>query len=367
MDRGLPSLIESSRAISQPYNGNFRVDDNVLAKFPDGTTVLSADSFGTSAWTVTARLHLKLPDGSEERYFLKSAPEDHGRTLMEGEFNAMSEIYKWAPDLVPKPHSWGEYALKKPEAYFFLSQYIDMNDMMPDPNQLCTKLARLHRESQSPTGQFGFHITTCQGRIPQSLTWESNWTVFFTQLLKHVIDMDFEYNGYWEELDRVEKQLIAHVIPRLLDALVKDGRKIKPSLIHGDLWEGNSGTSFEDNNIYIFDAAAFYAHHEMEVGDWRCYYNKISNRVYTRTYLRHRGPSEPKDEWEDRNRLYSIYFNTIYSVNHLGTGKAVRQLAYQDMYYLIDKYAPFPEGEGPPKLDKSEMVSLSAERDHTAN
>jgi protein-ribulosamine 3-kinase len=37
------------------------------------------------------------------------------------------------------------------------------------------------------------------------------------------------------------------------------------------------------------------------------------------------------------------------------------------MYYLIDKYAPFPEGEGPPKLDESEMVSLSAERDHAAN
>lgn len=326
MDRGLPSLIESSHAISQQYSGDFRVDPNVLAKFPEGTAVLSADSFGTSAWTVTARLHLKLPDGSEERYFLKSAPEDHGRTLMEGEFNAMTEIYKWVPDLAPKPHSWGKYALEKPEAYFFLSQYIDMNDMMPDPNQLCTKLARLHRESQSPTGQFGFHITTCQGRIPQSLEWESNWTVFFTRLLQHVIDMDFEYNGYWDELDRVEKQFVAHVIPRLLDALVKDGRKIKPCLIHADLWEGNSGTSFDNNNIYIFDAAAFYAHNEMEIGDWRCYYNKISNRVYTRTYLKHHGPSQPKDEWEDRNRLYSIYFNVIYSVNHLGTGKAVRQL-----------------------------------------
>lgn len=325
MAHKLSSLIESSRAVSQPYPGDFRVDDNVLAKFPEGTTILSADSFGTSAWTVSARLHLKLPDGTEERYFLKSAPEKDGRILMEGGFNAMSEIYKWAPDLAPKPHSWGKYTLEKPEAYFFLSQYMDLSDMMPEPNQLCTKLARLHRESQSPTGQFGFHITTCQGHTPQSLAWESSWTVFFTQLLKHVIDKDFEFNGYWEELDQVEKRLITHVIPRLLDALVKDGRKIKPSLIHSNLWEGNSGTSFENNHVYIFDAAAFYAHHEMEVGNWRCYYNKISNRVYTRTYLRHHGPSEPKDEWEDRNRLYCIYYNTIYSVNHLGTGKAVRQ------------------------------------------
>lgn len=35
------------------------------------------------------------------------------------------------------------------------------------------------------------------------------------------------------------------------------------------------------------------------------------------------------------------------------------------MYYLIDKFAPFPEGERPLKLHKSEIVSLSAERDHT--
>jgi protein-ribulosamine 3-kinase len=35
------------------------------------------------------------------------------------------------------------------------------------------------------------------------------------------------------------------------------------------------------------------------------------------------------------------------------------------MYYLIDKYASFPEGEGPPRLADSERAGLSFERDHT--
>jgi hypothetical protein len=35
------------------------------------------------------------------------------------------------------------------------------------------------------------------------------------------------------------------------------------------------------------------------------------------------------------------------------------------MFYLIDKYAPFPDGEGPPRLAESERAGLSAERDHT--
>ncbi|KAH9906959.1 Fructosamine/Ketosamine-3-kinase [Xylariomycetidae sp. FL2044] len=285
--------------------------------------------------------------------------------MMEGEFNAMSELYKWAPEMVPKPHSWGKYALNDQESYFFLSEYIDMSDRMPDPNRLCAGIANLHRDSHSPNGEFGFHITTCQGRVPQDVSWEKNWTVFFTKLLRHVMKMDFELNGRWEELDQVENRLIDHVVPRLLDALVEDGRQIKPSLIHADLWEGNTGTAFSNGAVYVFDCAAFYAHSEMEVGDWRCYYNKISNRVYTRTYLRKHGSSEPKEEWEDRNRLYSIYYNIIYSVNHLSQGKAVRQLAYCDMYHLVDKFAPFPEGEGPSKLAESDMASLSAERDHT--
>ncbi|KAJ6447189.1 protein kinase-like (PK-like) [Purpureocillium lavendulum] len=360
-------LEPSSDAIApQPPSGDFEVDKNVLRKFPDGTTILSASRFGTSAWTITAKLHLRLPGGAEERYFLKCAPDADGRVLLEGEFNAMSELYKWAPELVPKPHSFGKCASEKPtELYFFLSEYIDMTNRMPDPNQLCQKLARLHRESESPTGKFGFHTTTCQGRSAQCVDWEDNWRVFFTKLLQHVIKNDFELNGHWDELDQLEQRLLAEVVPRLLDALERDGRQVKPCLIHGDLWEGNTGTSLENGNIYIFDAAVFYAHHEMEVADWRCYYNKISNKIYTRTYLRYNSPSEPKAEWEDRNRLYSIYYNIIYSVNHLSQGTAVRQLAYNDMYFLIDKYAPFPDGGGPKRLVDSEMATLSAERDHT--
>lgn len=326
MSSPVEPLVDRSRGILLPFAGDFRVDDNVIAKFPDGTKVISAKRFGTSAWTVTARLHLELPSGSEEQYFLKSAPGDDGRTLMEGEFNAMSEIHKWGPDLVPKPHSWGKYAIEDLEAYFFIAEFIDMRQGMPRPRQLCTRLARLHRESQSPNGQFGFHITTCQGRVPQAVSWEKNWTTFFTKLLQHVTDLDFQRNGHWEALDKLERRLASHVIPRLLDALADDGRTVKPCLIHSDLWEGNCGTGWNNGNVYIFDAAAFYAHNEMEVGNWRCYYNKISNKAYSRAYLRQYCPSEPKYEWSDRNRLYSIYYNVIYSVNHLSQGIAVRQL-----------------------------------------
>lgn len=272
MSSPLQNLIDISFGANYPYEGDFRVDDNVLAKFPKGTKTLMARRYATSAWTVTAHLHLELPDGSEEEYFLKSAPLAAGGQMMEGEFHATSEMYKWAPDFVPRPHSWGRYALQDFEAYFLLLEYIEItSEAMPDPVQLCSKLARLHRQSQSPTGQFGFPMTTCQNLYPQNVSWESNWTVFYTTLITHVMAMDFQINGYWKELDKVEQRVVEHVIPRLLDALVQDGRTIKPSLIHADLWEGNTGVSLENGNIYIYDSAAFYAHNELDVSDWRGY------------------------------------------------------------------------------------------------
>ncbi|KAI0520958.1 Fructosamine kinase-domain-containing protein [Xylaria bambusicola] len=314
------------------YMGDFPVNDNVLAQFPAGTQVRSANRLLKSAWTVTARLDLKLPGGSEQRIFLKSAPGSHGHTLMEGEFNAMSELYKWVPDLVPKPLAFGRYAGTDIEAYFFLSEYTDVQETMPDPSKLCAGL----------------------GRVPQYVNWEKSWKAFFIRLLKH------------EDLEIVENRLISDVVPRLLGALETGGRSIKPSLIHGDLWEGNTGTTREDGNIYIFDSAAFYGHNEMEIGDWRCHYNRIHDKRYTESYLHHYGgPSEPEDEWEDRNRLYSVYFNIIYSVNHLSQGTAVRQVAYNDMCYLVDKFAPFLDGNCPSKLEDSQMATLSKERDHT--
>ncbi|KAF2650027.1 hypothetical protein K491DRAFT_667973 [Lophiostoma macrostomum CBS 122681] len=365
MSDALQTSVDSSRVMNASYEGNFRVDESVLENFPTETKLLSASRFGTSEWTVTARLHLQYADGAEDQYFLKSATDRHGRTLMEGEFNAMCELYKSSRDLVPKPHSWGKYKFEEPETYFFVSQYVDMREEMPNPDDLCEKLAQLHRESHSPTNQFGFHITTCQGRIAQSVAWEDDWTVFFIKLLQHVIVLDFEANGTWDDLDKAEKRLISGVVPRLLDALKQDGHKVKPCLIHADLWEGNTGTSSSTGQVYIYDAAAFYAHNEMEVANWRGYYNKISDKVYTETYLKYYGPSEPKDEWDDRNRLYSIYYNVIYSVNHLSQGKAIRQLAYNDMLYLIDKYAPFAEDERPFQVEKSQMATLSSKRDHT--
>jgi hypothetical protein len=45
--------------------------DTSFAVMPRGTKVISAESWGISAWTKTAKVSVILPDGSPKRYFLK--------------------------------------------------------------------------------------------------------------------------------------------------------------------------------------------------------------------------------------------------------------------------------------------------------
>ena len=141
--------------------------------------------------------------------------------------------------------------------------------------------------------------------------------------MQHILSEDLRINGPWPELAQVGATTISRVIPRLIGALEREGRNVKPCLIHADLWEGNTGTSLETGDIILFDASSYYAHNEMEIGDWRCPYNKIHSEVYTETYLRHYGMSEPIEEWDHRNRMYSVYYNIMYSVNHGLEGRSV--------------------------------------------
>ena len=49
----------------------------------------------------------------------------------------------------------------------------------PEPVEFTSKLAELHKKSRSPTGKFGFHITTCDGKVAHVVEWEESWAVFF--------------------------------------------------------------------------------------------------------------------------------------------------------------------------------------------
>lgn len=76
----------------------------------------------------------------------------------------------------------------------------------------------------------------------------------------------------------------------------------------------------ETGDTILFDPGSTYAHNEMEFGTWRAswaYY--FNSPVYMRLYQRHIEPSEPVEEWDDRNRLYSLHPYLNDSAGHPGS------------------------------------------------
>ena len=123
-----------------------------------------------------------------------------------------------------------------------------------------------------------------------------------TLQLEDVIKYDNETKGPWPEYDAACRQLLDLVIPKLLGALQIESREIKPALIHGDLCENNVVPIMRWNS---------------ERGGAPGRSTSILQSM--RLYQRHVEPSEPVEEWDDRNRLYSIrpYLND--SAGHPGS------------------------------------------------
>lgn len=94
-------------------------------------------------------------------------------------------------------------------------------------------------------------------------------------------------------------------MPRLLRPLETEGRILKPSLVHGDLWEGNTVVDGNTKEPLIFDSSAFWAHNEYELGIWRAVRSKLG-RPFIEEYFRLCPPSPPTEDMNDRNGLYAM-------------------------------------------------------------
>ncbi|KAI1762700.1 Fructosamine kinase-domain-containing protein [Hypoxylon sp. FL1150] len=338
------------KGASELFNESLPIDSQLMraptSAMPIGTKIISAESSGISAWTKTAKVSV---------YCMKCATGQGAHALTEGEFHSASVINEAVTGLVPKPVGWAEYYNGEIPTYFFLGDFHDMDfSVAPEPADFMSKIVELHRGT-SENGMFGFPVPTVCGKMERTVTWEKSWAQSFTHQLKDVIKYDNETNGPWPEYDAACKQLINVVIPRLLGALQSQGRNITPSLIHGDLWERNVGIDMETDETVLFDPGCVYAHNEMEFRTWRCTWAFYFNSpIYMRMYQRHIEPSEPAEEWDDRNRLYSIHPYLNDSAGH--PGSISRKIAYNDMLYLCEKYGPLDSLE---KYDPEQDISIT--------
>lgn len=186
---------------------------------------------------------------------------NNGRGMVSGEYESMAALKRTLPEFVPTPVGWGTYA-SNPDIHFFLCEFVDMTDDVPEIQAFTSTLAELHTKGISPNGKFGFSVPTFKGTIPQHNQWTDSWEEFFTQSMRLFMTAEQKSQGPDSEMQDMFEAILTKVIPRLLRPMETGGRQIQPRLIHGDIWAGNTSTSIETNLPVAFDAACLYAHNE---------------------------------------------------------------------------------------------------------
>jgi hypothetical protein len=159
---------------------------------------------------------------------------ERGRLMAEGEYKSMHALYTVAPDMVPEPLGWGTLEAN-PDGHFFLCEFVNLADEIPDPSLVCKKLAGLHKKSitMSPNGMYGFEVTTCNGTFPQDNRWNDSWEAFFAQQMDGAFKAEEEVQGFCEDYQRLLPPFFEKVIPRLLRPLETGENSLKPALLHG--------------------------------------------------------------------------------------------------------------------------------------
>lgn len=103
---------------------------------------------------------------------------------------------------------------------------------LPDVDRFTARLAELHRNSTSPNGKFGYHLTTYNGILPQDNKWTDTWEEYFSNNFRRMVELEEAAQGpSTEEQTLLVFAILDKVIPRLLRPLETEGRKVKPCLI----------------------------------------------------------------------------------------------------------------------------------------
>lgn len=202
-----------------------------------------------------------------------------------------------------------------PGRFFMATDFLDLGSSAPGGSglSLAAKLARLHTSpAPVPEGydrpMFGFPVTTCCGATPQDNDFRPSWADFYADnRLRAVLRACVRSNGADAELSRAVERVAAVVVPRLLG----DGRldpPIRPVVVHGDLWSGNHGrgriAAQGGAEEVVFDPSCVYGHAEYELGIMRMFGGLGS--AFWSEYEQLVPKAEPKEEWEDRVRLYEL-------------------------------------------------------------
>ena len=181
--------------------------------------------------------------------------------MARAEYESQEALSAVIPNNVVAPTAWGYYEGDETKS-FYLTRFRNLRPRLPPLPQFLAIVKKLHQSSVSPTGKFGFHCKTYWGPPVMRNEWTNSWEEFWGRQFRSDVNYAQQVHGKDEELDSLTEEFVQKVVARLLRPLQTGGRSIKPSLCHGDLWDGNVQIDVDTKQTILFDSCAFYGHAE---------------------------------------------------------------------------------------------------------
>jgi len=167
------------------------------------------------------------------------------------------------------------------------------------------KLAELHG-APTPSPEFGLEADNVIGAKPQINRWAKSWASFFCDRRLRFQFRHAHGNGYFSKSDAVRFEEFLGNVSVLLDQVAA-----VPSLIHGDLWNGNFLCDQNQQPVLI-DPAVSYSHSEAEFSIMRMF-GGFDHQCFE-AYHECRPPEGGVSE---RIEIYSLY-HYLNHLNHFG-------------------------------------------------
>ncbi|WP_235003975.1 fructosamine kinase family protein [Aequorivita lipolytica] len=177
-------------------------------------------------------------------------------------------------------------------SYLILEYIIPRNKSNTFWETFAENLATLHKTTQK---NFGLDHDNYIGSLPQKNSYcEKNSEFYITRRLEPQFKLALANGFHFKNLDRFYRN-ISEEIPTET-----------PSLIHGDLWNGNFMIS-EMNEVVLIDPAVSFAPREMDLAMMKLF-GGFSEEIFT-TY---NSIFPMKSGWENRTSLWQLYYLLVH-------------------------------------------------------
>lgn len=159
-------------------------------------------------------------------------------------------------------------------------------------------LASIHAR---PQPRFGFEEDNYIGLNPQPNAFEESWGRFFLrQRLGFQVGLIADRTRRRDFSQRLQQRAL-----RVQEFL--DGEPVAPSLVHGDLWNGNVLCG-EDGRVWLIDPAIYHADAEVDLA-----MTEMFGGFPAEFYAAYRACRPESRNWPLKKRIYNLY----HYLNHL--------------------------------------------------